>query len=415
MKEKIQNQNRNSIKIYDYDLFLKQTWRLIEKELSLENVKLIQNYERSMVNSSLSKGTRHKHLKMILSLGRLLDKNWEQVTKHDIEDLIFKIMNKYDDGNGKETNTTWDHKKVLKIFFRWVKFGSRNKDDVGDPLETKWIKIRKVQDKIVREDLLTETDRTRLLHACGENSRDRAIIDCHFEAGTRPGEILNLQIKHVKFDNYGAVIHVEGKTGARPVRLVKSTPNLANWIAVHPFKNNPDAPLWPILSTRNYGQPLSMASARKMLQTRCKKAEISKRIYLNLFRHSEATITANYMTEAQMRKRHGWSNESKMPARYVHLVDSDVDKAILAHYGLDKQEEKTQENLPKTCQICNTINSSELTNCVKCGKPLDVKAVFEIDQKFSDMQEKYQDLKKLLNGFSKQFKNLEKRIEQKRS
>lgn len=31
------------------------------------------------------------------------------------------------------------------------------------------------------------------------------------------------------------------------------------------------------------------------------------------------------MTEAQLRKRHGWSPESKMPARYVHMINADVD------------------------------------------------------------------------------------------
>ena len=305
----------SSIDIYDHDYLLKNVWNLIKKELSEQNVKLIRKYDKIMVNSSLAKATRQKNLKMILSLSRLLNKNWEVVTKEDIEELVFKIMDQYANNNGQETNTTWDHKKVLKIFFRWIKLGSREKNEVGDPLETKNIKIKRVKDKIVREDLLTESDRTRLLHACGENARDRAFIDCHYEAGTRPGEILTLQIKHVKFDKYGAVLHVDGKTGARTVRLVRSTPSLASWLAVHPFKDNPKAPLWPNLSYRNHGQPLTMASARKMLQTRCKKAELNKRVYLNLFRHSEATATANFMTEAQLRKRHGWTAESKMRTR----------------------------------------------------------------------------------------------------
>lgn len=143
MIQKKKNQNENSISIYNYDYYLRQTWKLISKELSENNVKLIAKYDRVMVNSSLSKGTRQKHLKMLLSLSRLLQKNWENITKIDVEDLVFKIMNRYGDSNGQETNTTWDHKKVLKIFFRWIKFNSRSKEEVGDPPETKWIKIRR--------------------------------------------------------------------------------------------------------------------------------------------------------------------------------------------------------------------------------------------------------------------------------
>jgi len=369
----------DSIQIYDHDNLLQNAYNLIKKELSQDNIELIQKYDRAMVNASLSKATRHKHLKMILSLSRLLNKNWKDFTKEDIDELVFRIMERYGNSSGQETNTTWDHKKVLKIFFRWIRLGSREKEEVGDPPETKHVKIRKVKGKIVREDLLTEADRTRILHACGENARDRAFIDCHFEAGTRPGEILNLQIKHVKFDKNGAILHVDGKTGPRSVRLVHSIPSLAGWLAVHPFKDNPGAPLWPNISYRNYGEPLTYAAARSMIHRRCRMAHLSKRVYLNLFRHTEATITANFMTEAQMRKRHGWSAESKMPARYVHLVNADVDEAIFKHYGI-KNDKKEKSNLPTICHVCDTPNPVNSKICSKCGIPLDLKTAIEIQE-----------------------------------
>jgi len=289
-------------------------------------------------------------------------------------------MTHYGNQNGQETNTTWDHKKVLKIFFRWIKLGSREKNEVGDPPETKNVKIKKVKDKIVREDLLTEDDLTRLLHVCGENARDRALIDCHFEAGTRPGEILNLQIRHVKFDEYGAILHVDGKTGARSIRLVKSTPSLAHWLSVHPLKADSSAPLWPNISYRNRGKALTYAAARQMINRRCRMAHLSKRVNLNLFRHSEATVTANFMTEAQMRKRHGWTADSKMPGRYVHLVNADVDAAIFEHLGI-KTQKKENKNVPKICQICQIPNSYQSTICSKCGKPLDLETAIQEEEK----------------------------------
>ena len=383
------NQNLDSkdgIGLYDYDYQLKNVFALIKKDLSENNLNLITKYDITMVNSSLSKATRHKNLKMILSLSRLLQKDWADVNSSDIEGLVYKVMSQYGNDNGQETNTTWDHKKVLKIFFRWLKLGSREKTEVGDPPETKNIKIKKVKDKIVREDLLTEDDLSRLLHVCGENARDRALIDCHFEAGTRPGEILNLQIRHVKFDKYGAILHVDGKTGARPIRLVKSTPSLANWMSVHPFKDDSSAPLWPNISYRNHGKALTYAGARQMINRRCKMANLSKRVNLNLFRHSEATVTANFMTEAQMRKRHGWTSDSKMPGRYVHLVNADVDAAIFEHLGIETKE-KEENNTLKICQICQVTNSSDSTICSKCGKPLDLITALAKEEKEKENQE----------------------------
>ena len=381
MAQDLQYSKKQSIAIYNHDLFLKRTWTIIKRELSAENVVLLQKYDKAMVNSSLAKATRIKQLNMIISLSRILGKNWVDVTKDDIDDLVFKVMERYSDQNGKETNTTWDHKKVLKSFFRWVRLGSREKLEVGDPPETKDVKIRKVRNKIVRENLLTEEDLTKLLHACDENQRDRAFLDCHFEAGTRPMEILNLQIKHVKFDKYGAVIHVDGKTGPRPVRLVRSAPNLSCWLDIHPFKDNLEAPLWPTLNHRSYGKPLDMASARSLLRIRVKKANLAKRVYLNLFRHSEATRTANFMTEAQLRKRHGWTENSQMPGRYVHLIHADVDTAIFEHLGIKEKNEETGTNLPKICQVCSVPNSPESTICQKCGKPLDLETAIQEEEK----------------------------------
>lgn len=74
-----------------------------------------------------------------------------------------------------------------------------------------------------------------------------------------------------------------------------------------------------------------------MLNQRCNMANLSKHVNLNLFRHNEATVTANFMTEAQMRKRHGWAANSQMPARYVHLVNADVDSAIFEHLGIESR------------------------------------------------------------------------------
>jgi len=365
--------------IHDYDSIMKGVKRQIQEELSAENVELIAQYDMEMVRQSIAIATRQKHLRTLLGLSRLLRKDWKSVTKNDIEKLVYDIMQNYSDTSGKETNYSYDHKKVLKIFFRWLKLGSREFIEVGDPPETARVRMKKVRDKIIREDLLTEDDISRLLFACGENARDRALIDCHYEGGTRPGEILSLQIKHVKFDKYGATLHVDGKTGPRTVRLIKSTPNLANWLSIHPFKDDPDAFVWINLLKNHYGEQLNYPAARAMVNRRARIAHLEKRVNLNMFRHSEATNSAKFMTEAQLRKRHGWSPESKMPAKYVHMINADVDAAIFEHLGI-KIQEKEEKNVPKICQICEIPNSPDSTMCSKCGKPLSLEIAIKREE-----------------------------------
>ena len=213
---------------------------LIQNETSQKNQEIIQRYDDLMMCASMAKATRHKHLQTILNLTRYLKKDWDVATKNDIGNLVVEIVRRYANDNGQETYTSYDHKKILKIFFRWIKLGSREFKEVGDPLETKSIRIKTPSDRLSREDLITDDEKDRLLRACGENQRDRAFIDVHAEAGTRPGEILSLCIKHVIFDEYGAIIKVDGKTGPRPIRLVKSTPTLSSWINVHPMRENPE-------------------------------------------------------------------------------------------------------------------------------------------------------------------------------
>lgn len=359
----------------------------MQGELSQNNAKLISDYNKMMVSISLSKATRLRHLQTLLSLSRLLGKDWNDCTRKDIDELAFKIMARYGDGNGQETHSSFDHKKILKIFFRWFKLGSRDYKEVGDPIETKSIKLRRVKDNLARESLVTQDDLTKLLKACGENLRDRALIDVQGEAGTRPGELLSLFIKHVKFDNYGAIIHVDGKTGPRPVRLIRATPSLAGWLNVHPFRDNPNSPLWIKTDNRGYGEMLTYSGARMVIKRRCEMAQLPKRVWLNLFRHSEATETAKFMTEAELKTRHGWSRNSRMPGRYTHLVSADVDEKMLSHYGL-KRAEASDIKSPKICTICKMVNPHDSKLCTQCGKPLDLQTALEEEQKLLADQEK---------------------------
>lgn len=358
---------------------MKGVKRKITIELSENNSELIEKYDMEMVRQSIAIATRQKHMRTLLSLSRMLQKDWKDVTKSDMDNLVYQVMQRHSDESGKETNYSYDHKKILKIFMRWFKLGSREFSEVGDPPETAHIRMKRVKDKIIREDLLTEDDISRLLHACGENARDRALIDCHYEGGTRPGEILSILIKHVKFDQYGANLHVDGKTGPRTVRLVKSTPSLANWMSIHPFKDNPDSPVWINLTKKAYGEQLTYPATRAMITRRARIAHLEKRVNLNMFRHSEATNSAKFMTESQLRKRHGWSPESKMPARYVHMVNADVDDAIFKQLGIKKQEEV--QNTPKKCHICDMPNAHDAKMCSKCGKILDLKTALEHEEK----------------------------------
>ena len=73
-----------------------------------------------------------------------------------------------------------------------------------------------------------------------DNARDKALIAVLYESACRAGEIANMNIKDVVTDQYGAVVMVDGKTGMRRLRLIDSSPYIAQWIDQHPTKDDRD-------------------------------------------------------------------------------------------------------------------------------------------------------------------------------
>jgi site-specific recombinase XerD len=336
----------------------------MQKDLSENNFRLIKKFDRTLVNESLSEARRSKILSTLLSLSRLLDKNWDETNKEDIEELVYNFNQKFSP-NGQETNTTSDHKKILKNFYRWMKYDSRDQKSVGDPPETGWIRTKKPRETLTADMLITEAEKNSLLKACGENLRDRAFVHTFSDLACRPGEILSRQIKHVKFDDRGAVIVVDGKTGPRPVRVIECVPDLASYFDKHPNNSDPDAPLWIAMDEKKLGKPWSYPAMRKRLQRICDVAQIHKKVWPNLFRHTGATKTGMYLTES-------------------------LQKVV---------------NRPKICKICQLPNSFDSIMCSKCGKPLDLATSIEMDEKNQQQiitqNEKIEKLEKSLQTYQR--------------
>lgn len=369
----------NSIRIYNYERIIERTFALMEKDLSKSNYRLIRKFDRVLVNESLSNARRSKILGTLLSLSRMLKKNWDDTSKEDIEQLVYDFNKKFSK-EGQETNTTSDHKKILKNFYRWLKFDSRDQKQVGDPTETAWIRTKKPRENLTADMLITEDEKNSLLRACGGNLRDRAFVHTFLDLGCRPGEILSRQIKHVKFDNNGALIVVDGKTGPRPVRVVECVPDLSAYVDKHPNHSDPEAPLWVAIDEKKFGEFWSYHAMRKRLQRICDVAKIHKRVWPNLFRHTSATKTGMFLTESLQKKRYGWSSGSKMPGRYEHMMNSDVEDAILKHYGMSKSKEQDMVCKPRVCKICDVPNSYDAKLCSKCGKPLSLEMAIKHEE-----------------------------------
>lgn len=349
-----------------------------KKQLSPKNLDTFFDYNDDMIIHSISENTRYKNLNHFGLLTKMLKKDWVDVTGEDLRALVSKIIVKHGE-NGKETGYTFILKMSLRAIVRFVTLGSRNKPEDGELEILKFIKLKKPKDKLTREDLPTDEEVRKIIATCADSSRDKAMLSVHAEAGTRVGELLGMKIKDFTLDKYGGIIKVDGKSGVRPIRIVKSVPYLTKWLNDHPNKDNHESPMWVYIhASDTFGEPINYAGFNAILQKRVRQAGITKRIHSHLFRHKEITDLANKLTESESRMRHGWEKNSLMPSKYTHLNQDDLDEKMLGLMGVKTPEE--EQNPLRECVYCKINYPMETKFCDTCSRPLDITDAIQMEK-----------------------------------
>ena len=372
---------------YDYDNRIRRHLANCKERLSQSDFKLVQKYHEQMILTSLKSATISKSLEEIASLSDMIDQEWNTMTKEDINTLVANVMIRYSN-NGQETHATYDHKKHLKLFFRFVKLGNRLHKKVGTPDELFDVEMKEVPNRLAREELVTDKDIAALI-ANSLNPRDKAMWAVMNEAGIRIGEFCSLKLKHVIRDTKGFLIAVDGKTGARKVRLHTSQVELGVWYDTHPSKDNPESWLWINLNKKEHGLRLKPASVSTQLKKTMKRAGITKRIFPHLFRHTEITRLVLKVPDLAMKARHGLSSNSKMLSRYSHLNQDDLDDCYLGAIGAKVTEVKEPDRSLVTCGKCQTVNAPESDLCISCQLPLTMQTAIQMDDKTAQDKEAF--------------------------
>lgn len=368
--------------------------KILESTIKPYNKKSLLDYHTFL----FAKGCKDKRItkvsyqmRYLFSLNTKVLLTW---TKDDIEFIISHI-NQRDDIT---LTTKADYRIIIKQFFRWFKkvdprFENGNPNEQKDAIKMyeyifEDVRTSLKRENILREEILEDDDLKVVLlkgfEGVNHSQRDKAYLSLLHESGMRAGEILTMKIKSIKHEDKSAIVSIHGKTGVRNIRVVASIPYLYSWLNVHPFRNDPEKPLWVGLRYRNKIKLLTYPSAKEIIDQAFTRAGIGKRHNHHWFRHSRATILADYLTETDLCNYMGWRIGSRVVSTYVHSNNKRTNDKISEMHGLITKESLEPKTTPKICPICKKQNEAIAEFCCQCGHYLDLKAALKYDDVMKD-------------------------------
>jgi ribosomal protein L40E len=131
-----------------------------------------------------------------------------------------------------------------------------------------------------------------------------------------------------------------------------------------------------------------------------------KNVTPHILRHTGASYDGEYLNEAMLCKKYGWSIGSKMASRYCHFSEQQLEQQLMKQAGIIK-EDIIQG---KVCPRCGSINNINAEHCTKCQQLLDTKKLIEESQQLIQEQEtqaeKIAQMEKQMEVFAATIRNM---------
>ena len=182
-----------------------------------------------------------------------------------------------------------------------------------------------------REMLISRDEEEALLEAASW-PRARAIIAVCRDSACRKGELIGARVRDLSHRDGYSELRVRGKTGERTMPLVRSVPALMDWLEAHPGPR-PGAPLFATV-WRGEIRFMEDSAPNKLMERLCLRAG-TRRIWPHMWRHTRLTEWARAgVGEYMLKSLAGWTPDSRMAAKYIHLSGRDHVSEVLRLEGV---------------------------------------------------------------------------------
>ena len=275
--------------------------RLQEQDEQVEPARN-DEYLEMFINAKKIEGCSERTLKYYRSSVQHMFSRIETPVRKITTEQLREYLTGYQKINNCGKSTVDNIRRNISSFFSWL-------EEEDHILKSPMRRIHKIKTKTKVKETISDEDIERLRDHC-EVTRDIAIIDLLYSTGIRVGELVNLDIKDINFEERECIVYGKGEKERRVYFDAKAKLHLQNYISSRK-DNNPalfvtlDAPHERLkisgveIRLRELGRKLNLTRIhphkfRRTMATRAIDKGMPIEQVQKLLGHSQIDTTMNY-------------------------------------------------------------------------------------------------------------------------
>lgn len=252
--------------------FIIKTDELKHQEELDENKNMIDSFISSKQVEGCSERTIKYYKEIIEKFVNSFDKSIKQISTNEIRNYL----SNYKDNSSCGSTTIDNIRRVLSSFFSWL-------EDEDYIIKSPVRRIHKIKTAVVVKAVLTDENLERLRDEC-ENIRDLSLIELLISTGMRVGELVNLNINSLNFEDRSCIVLGKGNKEREVYFDAKTKLHLKAYISK---RNDSNDALF--VSMREPHQRLSISGIELIIRTLGINSNINK-VHPHKFRRTLATM-----------------------------------------------------------------------------------------------------------------------------
>lgn len=252
--------------------FIIKTDELKHQEELDENKNMINSFISSKQVEGCSERTIKYYKEIIEKFVNNFDKSIKQISTNEIR----SYLSNYKDNSYCGSTTIDNIRRVLSSFFSWL-------EDEDYIIKSPVRRIHKIKTAVVVKEVLTDENLERLRDEC-ENIRDLSLIELLISTGMRVGELVNLNISSLNFEDRSCIVLGKGNKEREVYFDAKTKLHLKEYISK---RNDSNDALF--VSMKEPHQRLSISGIELIIRTLGINSNINK-VHPHKFRRTLATM-----------------------------------------------------------------------------------------------------------------------------